>query len=192
MGSEADLTGYLRAWCAGDRAHESTLFQIVYPMLRGMAHKQMWGKQDGVTLQATELAHEAYLRIFEQSKQDWKTRAQFFALAATVMRRVVIDYLRERSAVKRGGDVQKVSLTSISEAEMPASTEADWLKLDLVLLELEQFDPGSSRIVEMRYFIGMTVPEISEALECSISTVERQWRGARAWLHRRIQNVELE
>jgi RNA polymerase sigma factor (TIGR02999 family) len=189
MANEADLTGYLRDWCAGDRSHESTLFQIVYPMLRGMAHNQMRGKQDGMTLQATELAHEAYLRIFEQSKQDWKTRSQFFALAATVMRRVVIDYLRERNAVKRGGEIQKVSLTSIGEAEMPASTEEDWLKLDFVLLELEQFDPSSSRIVEMRYFIGMTVPEISQALECSISTVERQWRGARAWLHRRIQSL---
>jgi RNA polymerase sigma factor (TIGR02999 family) len=187
MGNNEDLTGFLRAWCAGDRTDEASMFQIVYPVLRGMAHKQMQGNRDGMTLQATEIAHEAYLRIFEKTKQSWKTRGQFFALAATVMRRVVVDYLRERNALKRGGEVQMLSLTSISEAEMPVSTEEEWLKLDHVLSELEQFDADGSRIVEMRYFMGMTVPEISDVLECSISNVEKKWRCARAWLHQRIQ-----
>ena len=188
MGNEIELTQLLRSWCAGDRSQESVLFQSVYPMLRGMAQNQMHGRRDGMTLQATDLAHEAYLRIFEQSKQDWKTRAQFFALAATVMRRAVIDYLRERSALKRGGEVQKISLTSLSDSDMPVSqTDEDWLRLDHVLTELEQFDPASSRVVEMRYFMGMTVAEISQALDCSVSTIERQWRSARAWLHQRME-----
>ena len=99
------------------------------------------------------------------------------------MRRAVIDYLRERSALKRGGEVQKISLTSLSDSDMPVSqTDEDWLRLDHVLTELEQFDPASSRVVEMRYFMGMTVAEISQALDCSVSTIERQWRSARAWL----------
>jgi RNA polymerase sigma factor (TIGR02999 family) len=187
MLSNEDLTGFLRAWCAGDRANEAALFKFVYPVLRGMAHKQMQGQRGGVTLQATEIAHEAYFRIFEQGERDWKTRSQFFALAATVMRRVFIDHLRERNAQKRGGELHRVSLTSIDEAEMPASTGDEWLKLDQVLSELEQFDPSSSRVVEMRYFLGMTVQEIALALGCSSSNIERQWRGARAWLHRRIE-----
>jgi RNA polymerase sigma factor (TIGR02999 family) len=187
MGKDVELTQMLRAWCSGDRSHESSLFQAVYPMLRGMAHGQMRGQRVGMTLQATDLAHEAYLRIFEQAKQDWQTRNQFFALAATVIRRVVIDYLRERNALKRGGEVHKVSLTSLSDSEAPISSDDEWLKLDQVLTELEQFDPASARVVEMRYFMGMTVLEICDALGCSESTVGRQWRSARAWLHQRME-----
>ena len=142
-----------------------------------------------MTLQATELASEAYLRLVGQQKQDWQTRAQFYALAATIVRRVVIDYLRERAAQKRGGDLQKISLTVLSDSDLPVIGNAtDFLRLDQVLLELEQFDPASAQIVELRYFIGMTVPEIGAALSCSVSTVERQWRTARAWLLMRIEN----
>ena len=188
---DIELTQMLRQWCSGDRSQEAALFEEVYPLLRGMAHKQMHGRRDGMTLQATELASEAYLRLFEQQKRDWQTRAQFYALAATIVRRVVIDYLRERAAQKRGGDVDKISLTSFSDSDLPIiDNSTDFLRLDQVLDELEQFDAASSRIVEMRYFIGMTVTEISTALSCSVSTVERQWRAARAWLHMRIANVD--
>lgn len=184
-----ELTQMLRSWCSGDRSQEAALFSAVYPMLRDMAHKQMHGRRDGMTLQATELASEAYLRLIEQQNRNWQSRAQFYALAATIVRRVVIDYLRERAAQKRGGELEKISLTSLSDSDLPVVDSAvDFLRLDQVLIELERFDPVSARIVELRYFIGMTVTEISSALSCSVSTVERQWRTARAWLMMRIEN----
>ncbi len=184
-----DLTSMLQQWCSGDRSREAKLFEQVYPVLRAIARNQL-NASHGMTLQATDLAHDAFMRLLDQEKSDWKTRSQFFAVAATVVRRVVIDYLRERNAQKRGGAVEKLSLATITDSDMPASeqSDTDWLKLDHVLTELEQFDPQSSRLVEMRYFMGMTVPEISAALDISVSTVERQWRFARAWLHQKLQS----
>ena len=129
--------------------------------------------------------------MIEQQKQDWETRSQFYAFAATIVRRVVIDYLRERAAQKRGGEIERISLTGLVDSDLPVVNNAvDFLRLDNVLYELEKFDAASARIVEMRYFMGMTVQEISTALSCSVSTIERQWRTARAWLHMRIENPE--
>lgn len=182
----------LRSWCAGDRSQENQLFSTIYPVLRSMARNQWRGHRDGMTLQATDLAHDAYLRLFEDSAIDWKTRAQFFAVASTVMRRVIIDYIRERSAIKRGGEVKKISLSSLTDPDFQLlQTEENWLGLDRVLEIFEQIDPQGSRIVEMRYFIGMTVSEISQALDCSITSVERQWRAARSWLQLQMEDCEL-
>jgi RNA polymerase sigma factor (TIGR02999 family) len=182
-----DLTKMLQHWCSGDKSREAELFAHIYPLLRGMAHNQLRANH-GMTLQATDIAHDAFMRLLDQEKTDWRTRAQFFAVAATIMRRVVIDYLRERAAIKRGGDVQKLSLDAMTDSETPAAVQSDtdWLRLDFVLTELEQFDASGARLVEMRYFIGMTVAEICTALNVSASTIERQWRFTRAWLHQKL------
>lgn len=182
-----DLTKMLQHCCAGDKSREAELFGHIYPVLRGMARKQMQVNH-GMTLQATDIAHDAFMRLLDQDKANWKTRAQFFAVASTIMRRVVIDYLRERAAIKRGGDVHKLSLDAMTDSDLPAAeqSDTDWLKLDFVLNELEQFDAASARLVEMRYFMGMTVAEICAALNVSTSTIERQWRFTRAWLQQKL------
>jgi RNA polymerase sigma factor (TIGR02999 family) len=185
-----DLTQQLRAWYQGDRSGEKRLFDEIYPVLRGIAHRQLQAHKAGaMTLQATEVAHEGFMRLFGQQAIDWQTRAQFFAIAATIVRRVVIDYLRERSAQKRGAGVEKISLAVLTDSDSPALADntEDWIRLDQVLAELEDFDPASAKIVELRYFVGMTVPEIAQLQEISVSSVERQWRTARAWLHQRMQ-----
>jgi RNA polymerase sigma factor (TIGR02999 family) len=184
-----DLTNMLQHWCSGDKSRESELFAHIYPVLRGMAHNQLRANH-GLTLQATDIAHDAFMRLLSQDKSDWQTRAQFFAVASTIMRRVVIDYLRERSAIKRGGDVRKLSLDAMTDSDTPAAeqSDTDWLKLDFVLSELEQFDAPGARLVEMRYFMGMTVAEICSALNVSTSTIERQWRVTRAWLHQKLNS----
>jgi RNA polymerase sigma factor (TIGR02999 family) len=185
-----DLTQQLRAWYSGDRSDEKRLFDEIYPVLRGIAHRQLRANKAGaLTLQATELAHEGFMRLFGQQATDWQTRAQFFALAATIVRRVVIDYLRERSALKRGANVEKVSLAVLTDSDSPALADAteEWIALDQVLAELEGFDAASAKVVELRYFVGMTVAEIAQLQEISASTVERQWRTARAWLYQRMK-----
>jgi RNA polymerase sigma factor (TIGR02999 family) len=187
-----DLTQQLRAWYRGDRSGESALFAEIYPVLRAIAYRQLHANRSGgLTLQATEVAHEGLMRLFQQQSVDWQTRAQFFAIAATIMRRVVIDYLRERSAQKRGSGVEKISLSLLTDSDSPlaaAQDQTDWLRLDVVLSELESFDKSAAQVIELRYFVGMTVPEIAALNEISVSTVERQWRSARAWLHQRMEH----
>ena len=185
--SEFELTGMIQRWFAGDRTEEQRLFEQIYPIIRGIAGKQHRG-QGNLTMQATELANEAFISIMRQSNMNWGTREQFFALIATVVRRVLIDYLRERSAQKRGGAVQKLALHLLPESEIstPVEMELDWLKLDCALNELQKSDPESSRLIELRYFLGMSMQEIAAALSTSVSSLERQWRFARAWLQRRM------
>ncbi len=185
-----DLTQLLREWAGGDRANERALFAEIYPVLKGIAHRHI-GAAGGqnMTLQATEIAHEGFMRLFAHQKPDWQTRGQFYSLAATVVRRVVVDYLRGRSADKRGAPVAKISLANLSDADIPAHEEEsmDWLNLDQALDELAKFDAASAKVVELRYFVGLTVAEIATLQICSASSVERRWRSARAWLHLRLQ-----
>jgi RNA polymerase sigma factor (TIGR02999 family) len=188
----SDLTQLLREWGGGDRSNERALFAEIYPVLRGIAHRQLGSiSRRNMTLQATEIAHEGFMRLFSQERTDWQTRGQFYSLAATVVRRVVIDYLRERSTEKRGSDVEKVSLSVITDSDMPGAEDGaiDWLSLDQSLLELAEFDAASAKVVELRYFVGLTVAEIAVLHDCSPSTIERQWRSARAWLHLRLQQL---
>ncbi len=184
-----ELTDLLHRWRDGDKAAESAAFDEIYPILRALAHKQM-AQSRSYTLQPTELAHEAYLKLAEQRRVNWQDRGHFLAIAARIVRRVVIDYLRERQALKRGSSEQKVSLDVLSDSDAPAAADSfDWLRLDKVLEELERFDPEGARLVEQRYFAGLSVPAIAEAWQVSESTIARQWRATRAWLEHRLADA---
>jgi len=185
-----DLTGLLGRWRQGDLSVEGQILEQTYPLLRALVRKQL-GSNRAYTMQATELAHEAYLKLAEQKQIDWQSRGHFFAIAGRLVRRVVIDYLRERQAQKRGGAQAAVPLHELDEADCPAEQDQhEWLRLDSVLCELERFDPDGAKLVEQRYFAGLSVPQIAKAAGVSESTIARQWRTVRAWLEARITQVE--
>jgi RNA polymerase sigma factor (TIGR02999 family) len=183
----SEITELLAHWRQGDRAAGDALASAIYPVLRDLARAQLRRHGDQLTLRATELAHEAYERLLPQAGVDWRNRAHFYAIAATVMRRVVIDYLRMRSADKRGGDVLFVPLQDLGSDEQPAGGDpVDWLAVDQALNELATLDADSARVVEMRLFTGLSVEEIAGVLDSSTATVGRQWRFARTWLADRL------
>jgi RNA polymerase sigma factor (TIGR02999 family) len=145
-------------------------------------------RHPSLTLSTTELLHETYLRISDQRQVGWRNRGHFLSVAATVARRVVIDYLRERSAQKRGAGVQVLHLGDLSESEVPlVSDQMDWIGLDQALTRLQALDPDVARVVELRLFAGLEVLEIAEVCECSESTIARQWRFARTWLAEQLE-----
>ena len=182
------MTQLLARWRTGDKAAENELFEQIYPLLRGLARRELAGNGP-LTLQPTELAHDAYIKLAGQYS-EWANREQFMAVAGRVVRRVVIDYLRQRQAAKRGSGDKGIALHNLEESQLPAMlAEEDLLRLDRVLEELEEFDPESARLVEQRYFAGMTVVEIAVAWERSEATVARQWRVARAWLRARLSEA---
>src|SRR5215831_11414100 len=159
----------------------AALQPLVYEELRRIARLYLRRGRSEHTLQATALVHEAYLRLIDQRSVDWRNRAQFIGLAATMMRRVLINYARERSAAKRGGGAERVSLTlAEGVAESPA---VDVVALHDALEQLEAIDPRKSRIVELKFFGGLTTVEAADVLDVSHATVERDWKVARAWLY---------
>lgn len=176
------ITSLLWRWRDGDRASDDALAKHIYPMLHAIAQSQV-RRNPSFTMSPTELVHETYLRVLEQRDVSWRNRGHFLAIAATVARRVVIDYLRERGAAKRGNGQAFVDIGMLSESEIPVVNDhLDWLQLDQALTQLQEIDPDAARVVEMRLFAGLEVEQIAEACECSASTVARQWRFARAWL----------
>ena len=182
--ADSSVTALLRAWKSGDPHAESALVAAIYPALRDLARGQL-GRFPGVrTLQPTELVHEAYERLHRQQAVAWEDRSHFYAMAATAIRSVLVDYLRQKSSQKRGGDVARVALDG--EAAEGASSEPsagiDWLELDSALSALAAFNPDCVRVVEMRVFSGLGVEEIANVMGSSTATVGRQWRFARAWL----------
>ena len=173
-----EITGLLRAWGSGDDALER-LAEEVFPELRRMAHRYMRNERHGNTLQATALVNEVYLRLLDVTKIEWQERAQFFAMAARLMRRILVDAARARGAYKRGGAAAKVNL---DETALLASTpDRSILALDEALTEFSQVAPRPARVVELRYFGGLTEEEISAVLNTSPRTVRRDWDLARAW-----------
>ncbi len=180
--TEVDVTSLLAIWKAGDRSVEPALIRAVYPTLQSLARVQLQRFTGPVTLQATELVNEAYERLHRQQKVDWQDRQHFFAIAATVIRYILIDHLRERKSEKRGGDVIKVELTGAAEEAMALTNGIDWLELDQALTALAEVDRRCVQVVEMRVFAGMAVEEVAQAMMSSVATVGRQWRFARAWL----------
>jgi len=172
----------------GDEGAEDRLVELLYPSLRAIAANRLSVSDRGVTLDTRDLVHEAYLRMLSQ-KTPWENRAHFLAVCARVMRRVIIDRIRHRGRSKRGADVVQVPLDdeiARSVADGDGQTPFDWLELDAALRELAEIDPRAEKVVELRYFSGMTLAEVATALETSSSTVERTWRFARAWLERRL------
>jgi len=155
---------------------------LVYDELRRLAHHYLRQERADHTLQSTALVHEAYLRLAGQSPPQWQNRAHFFGIAAHVMRQILVEYARGRSAAKRGGNACRLTLDEA--LELPQPVDVDVLALDKALTELSEFDPQQSRIVELRFFAGLTIEDTSEVLGVSPATVKRDWVTARAWLYR--------
>jgi RNA polymerase sigma-70 factor, ECF subfamily len=176
----AQVTEALIAWSAGDASALETLVPIVEADLRRMARRQLARERPGHTLQTTALVNEAYLRLIDQKRVRWQNRAHFFAIAAQAMRRILIGMARARCAEKRGGPAQPVSLDLA--AEVSVDRAAELVALDDALHALAALDPRRARVVELRYFGGLSVEETAEALTVSPETVMRDWKRARAWL----------
>ena len=176
----ADL---LKRYSAGEDEDLYKLLPLVYEELRAMAGRQLAGQRRDHTLQATALINEAYLRLADQEYHNWEDHRHFLLVAATVMRRVLVDYARRRGAGKRPQDVQRVDLET---TELGDDFGPDLIALDQVLEQLAECDERQAQIVELRYFAGLSITETAETLEISESTVTREWRMARAWLSRRL------
>jgi RNA polymerase sigma factor (TIGR02999 family) len=172
----------------GDAQALGRLLPLVYEELRATAGRAMVGERQDHTLSATALVHEAYLRLVDQTRVKWQHRAQFLAVAAQMMRRILVDHARRRATAKRGGDRIRMPPTAVKEACMgtEADAETDLQALDAALARLAEWDPQQARIVELRYFGGLTLEETAEVCAISVATVKREWALARAWLHREL------
>lgn len=180
------VTELLRAWGAGDDGAQDALVPLVYEELRRQATRALRREGDGHTLQATALVHEAWLRLGDQQRARWEGRSQFFAVAAQAMRRVLVDHARTRHAQKRGGGAKSVTLGDALPHDEGAMDAVDVLALDTALTKLAEFDPKKARLVELRYFVGLSIPEAAEAMGVSQATLGREWAVARAWLRREL------
>lgn len=176
-----ELTELLQSWHSGDRAALDRVMPVVYDELRSLAARHLSRERPGHTLQTTALVNEAYLRLAGQQHPDWKNRAYFFGAVATIMRRILVDHARRRKRDKRGAGVSVIPLDLAPEPSAPGP-DIDVEALDQALDRLEAIDARQARIVELRYFSGMTVEEIAEAMAISTGTVKRDWTVARAWL----------
>jgi RNA polymerase sigma factor (TIGR02999 family) len=176
----ADTTQLLRAWTAGDTDALKELTPRVYRELRRMAAHFLQGERPGHTLQSAELVHEVYLRLVDIDRVEWQDRAHFFAMAATLMRRILLDRARRRLSAKRGGNRRPVDLDTALDVSTGRAREL--VALDDALNTLAQVDPRKARIVELRFFAGLSVEETAEVVKISPDTVMRDWKLARAWL----------
>jgi RNA polymerase sigma factor (TIGR02999 family) len=179
----ARVSQLLTEWANRDPRAREELVPIVYEELRRLAHHYMRGEREGHTLQTTALVNEVYLRLAGIETLQWRDRTHFFAMAATLMRRVLVDYARQRRREKRGGGV---SITSLDDNAAAPEAAVDIVALDQALERLAAFDPQQSRIVELRFFAGMSVEETATALEISPATVKRDWATAKLWLYREL------
>lgn len=179
-----EITQLLQAWSNGDRTALERLAPLVYAELHRLARGYMQGERGGHVLQSTALINEAWLRLIDWKGARWQNRAHFFGVAAQMMRRILVDFARERGAIRRGGSAEKVSL---DEAVLvSAERGAEIIALDEALNTLAEFDARKSQIVEMRFFGGLGVEETAEILKLSPRTVKREWNLARAWLYREL------
>jgi RNA polymerase sigma factor (TIGR02999 family) len=181
------VTQLLRAWGAGDTHASEPLVRLVYEELRRQAGIALRREGAGHTLQPTALVHEAWLRLDDQHAARWESRAQFFAIAAQMMRRVLLDHARTRLAQKRGGGAVQVSLGGMRAAEDAPLDAVDVIALDDALERLAALDPQKARLVDLRYFAGLSIPEAAEVLGISTATVGREWAVARMWLRRELE-----
>ena len=179
-----NVTQLLIGWSQGDREALDKLVPLVYDELRRQAARYLRRERVGHTLQTTALIHEAYLRLIDQKNVHWQNRAHFFGIAAQLMRRILVDHARTKKRAKRGGSDVRVSF---SEATLKAKgQDLDIVALDEALARLAEIDEQQSRIVELRFFSGLTVEETAEVLSISPATVKRDWSMAKAWLHREL------
>jgi RNA polymerase sigma factor (TIGR02999 family) len=181
-----DISRLLRAWSDGDQEALKSLIPIVYSELHGLARRYLRRERAGHSLQSSALVNEAYLRLVDYKRMQWQDRSHFFAVSSQVMRRILVDHAR-RHNLKRGGNVQHVSLDEV--AVVGGDQDVDLVVLDRALDRLERIDPRKMRIVEMRFFGGLSVEETAEALRLSTITIKREWRSAKAWLYRELTGV---
>lgn len=178
--SQAPITNLLQRWSTGDREAAEQVLPLVYDELRRIAARELRRHRRGNTLQATAIVHEVYLRLSGQEGFRIVSRTHFFALAARLVRHVLVDYARRQHRLKRGGQTERVTLTEV--AGLVASRAPDLLAVDEALEKLEALDPRKAAVVELRFFAGLTLDETAEQLGISPETVGREWRRARAWL----------
>jgi RNA polymerase sigma factor (TIGR02999 family) len=179
-----EVSQLLKEWSNGDEAALDKMMPIVYQELRRLAHHYMRRERPGHTLQTTALVNEAYLRLANYKKMRWQSRAHFFAVAAQVMRRILVEQARSKNFAKRGGGAQTISLDET--AVISAGRSAEVIAVDDALTELESWDPRKGKIVELRFFGGLSIEETAQVLKVSPTTVQREWRSAKAWLYRAI------
>jgi RNA polymerase sigma factor (TIGR02999 family) len=196
--STGRITRLLLEWSAGDECALSALLPIVYEELKTIAARHLRMERRAHTLQRTALVHEAFLRLVDGSQVDWQNRAHFFSLASQIMRRILVDHARMRLTAKRGGGAQRLSLDEIQaqdEAHGPHELDAlaltedpriDLCAIDDALKRLEEMDPRQSKLVELRFFGGLSIEDTADVLAISPATVKREWTSARAWLQREI------
>jgi RNA polymerase sigma factor (TIGR02999 family) len=187
-----EVTGLLLAWRSGENGAADRLFSAVYPELRRVARHKLQRERAGHTLDTTALVHEAYFRLVDQTRTDWVDRAQFFAIASRIMRRILVDHARHRHAAKRGGVRVAVTLGAADEPEASASALADeradtLLAVDDALTRLAERESRLARVVECRFFGGLTDAETGEVLGLTARTVQRDWVKAKDWLYRELR-----
>lgn len=186
----SDLTGLLKRWSDGDQSALEQLVPVVYSELKRLARSYLAQEDPGHTLQSTALVHEAYMRLIRQDSVEWQNRAHFFGIAAQTMRRILVEHARRRNAVKRGGGKAEAELDESSASVL--GVNVDILLLDSALEELAHMDPRRARVVEMRFFGGLTEAEIAVVLGVSEPTVRRDWSIAKAWLYRKMTGASRE
>jgi RNA polymerase sigma factor (TIGR02999 family) len=184
--SNQSVTQLLREVAAGDPSSMDALLQAVYDDLHGVAARAMQRERADHTLQATALVHEAYLKLIDQHAVAWNDRAHFFAVAARVIRRILVDHARGHGREKRGGGWQRLTLHEASELMSDGAGEVDLLAVDQALEQLARISELQARVVEMRFFGGLTIPEIAEVLSMGKRSVDREWACAKAWLYREL------
>ena len=188
--SQQQVTQLLCDWRSGDRTALEKLIPLVQPELQRLAHRYMSRERPGHTLQTTALLDDAYLHLSDKTHPQWQNRAHFFAVAAQLMRRIMVDHARQRRALKRGGEAVRIALDESLVAGGTRSEEL--LALDEALEKLATFDKRKAEVVEMRYFGGLTMEEIAEVLKIHVNTVTRDWRAARAWLFATLSGENMD
>ena len=187
MSDTGDISTLLRAWTAGDLAALDKLTPVVYEELRRLARRYMRGERPGHTLQTTALVNEAYLRLVDCERMRWQDRAHFFAVAAQLMRRILVDHARRKLKLKRGGEVPHISLEEA--ATLSDRPDPHLIALDQAMDAFARIDPRKVRVVELRFFGGLSVEETAEVLAVSPVTVMLEWSSAKAWLYREMTHA---
>jgi RNA polymerase sigma factor (TIGR02999 family) len=185
-----ELTQLLIAWSQGDVRALEQLTPLVYAELRKIAHRYMNRERAGHTLQTTAVVHEAFLRLLGNPQENWQNRSHFYAIAAQMMRRILVDYARANLRAKRGGETTRVALEDIDAPVTEPALDPDLIALDAALEKLTEIDPRRGRVVELRFFGGLSVEETAHVLQVAPDTVVRDWRVAKAWLFRYLNYAD--
>lgn len=188
LSQPGEITRLLQAWSAGDQEAWNELVSLVYDELREQAHRYLRRERRNHTLQTTALVHETFIKLAGQRKVKWENRGHFFWLSSEIMRRILVDYAKNKNRQKRGGDIEFEPLVSGLNIAID-EIDVDLLALDAALTRLAELDEQQAKIVELRYFSGLSIEETAEALKISTATVKRDWKMAKAWLHHELSRI---